>query len=269
MRSLSRNGWVARTNASDETCRTKAIMMKRRVPARLPYEIRKIELKSEFHKGTVSSRTRLDPAVVTLGWVSFLSDVASDMIYPLLPDFLTRTLGAGPAALGLDRGRRRIHGVLHQGRLRLVVRPGTAPQALRPPGIPRRGGGAAARRHRPNVGAGARDPFRGPRRKGRADAAARRAPRGADARCEPRPRFRPPEGDGQRGGGRRPDPRRAAAPIRDARGADGLPLRARAGARGRRSGPLARARPGVRLRRRPRRKPCRAGSSRAPSGRRS
>ncbi len=42
--------------------------------------------------------------MVTLGWVSFLSDVASDMIYPLLPDFLSRTLGAGPAALGLIEG---------------------------------------------------------------------------------------------------------------------------------------------------------------------
>jgi MFS family permease len=46
----------------------------------------------------------LDPGVVALGWVSFLSDVASDMIYPLLPDFLTRTLHAGPAALGLIEG---------------------------------------------------------------------------------------------------------------------------------------------------------------------
>jgi len=47
---------------------------------------------------------KLSPAVVTLGWVSFLSDVASDMIYPLLPDFLTRTLAASPAALGLIEG---------------------------------------------------------------------------------------------------------------------------------------------------------------------
>jgi len=46
----------------------------------------------------------MDPGVVALGWVSFLSDVASDMIYPLLPDFLTRTLHAGPAALGLIEG---------------------------------------------------------------------------------------------------------------------------------------------------------------------
>jgi len=41
---------------------------------------------------------------MALGWVSLLSDVASDMIYPLLPDFLTRTLHAGPAALGLIEG---------------------------------------------------------------------------------------------------------------------------------------------------------------------
>src|ERR1700674_1188125 len=47
---------------------------------------------------------RLDRGVVTLGWVSFLSDVASDMIYPLLPDCLTRTLKAGPAAIGIIEG---------------------------------------------------------------------------------------------------------------------------------------------------------------------
>jgi len=46
----------------------------------------------------------MDPGVWALGWISFLSDVASDMIYPLLPDFLTRTLHAGPAALGLIEG---------------------------------------------------------------------------------------------------------------------------------------------------------------------
>ena len=42
--------------------------------------------------------------VWALGWVSFLNDAASEMIYPLLPDFITRTLGAGPAALGLIEG---------------------------------------------------------------------------------------------------------------------------------------------------------------------
>ena len=36
--------------------------------------------------------------------MSFLNDGASEMIYPLLPDFITRVLGAGPAALGLIEG---------------------------------------------------------------------------------------------------------------------------------------------------------------------
>jgi MFS family permease len=52
----------------------------------------------------VNRRANLNPAVLTLGWMSFLSDVASDMIYPLLPSFLTKTLAAGPAALGLIEG---------------------------------------------------------------------------------------------------------------------------------------------------------------------
>jgi MFS family permease len=43
-------------------------------------------------------------SVWTLGWVSFLTDVSSEMIYPLLPAFLTKTLGAGPAAIGLIEG---------------------------------------------------------------------------------------------------------------------------------------------------------------------
>lgn len=47
---------------------------------------------------------KLSSGVVALGWVSFLTDFSSDMIYPLLPDFLTRSLGAGPAVLGLIEG---------------------------------------------------------------------------------------------------------------------------------------------------------------------
>src|SRR5262245_57447707 len=49
-------------------------------------------------------KEHLNKGVVRLGWVSLLSDVASDMIYPLLPNFLTRTLHAGPAALGIIEG---------------------------------------------------------------------------------------------------------------------------------------------------------------------
>jgi Na+/melibiose symporter-like transporter len=42
--------------------------------------------------------------VLTLGLVSFLTDVSSEMIYPLLPLFLASVLGAGPAFLGIIEG---------------------------------------------------------------------------------------------------------------------------------------------------------------------
>jgi MFS family permease len=42
--------------------------------------------------------------VLILGLVSFLTDVSSEMIYPLLPLFLTAVLGAGPAFLGVIEG---------------------------------------------------------------------------------------------------------------------------------------------------------------------
>lgn len=45
------------------------------------------------------------PAIVkTLGWVSFFTDAASEMLYPLIPIFLTVTLGAPATALGLVEG---------------------------------------------------------------------------------------------------------------------------------------------------------------------
>ncbi len=47
---------------------------------------------------------RLPATVVVLGIVSFFTDVSSEMIAPLLPVFVTVTLGAGPAALGAIEG---------------------------------------------------------------------------------------------------------------------------------------------------------------------
>src|SRR2546422_1006689 len=44
--------------------------------------------------------SRLPRQVKLLGAVSLLNDFASEMIYPLLPAFLTGMLGAGPQALG-------------------------------------------------------------------------------------------------------------------------------------------------------------------------
>ena len=49
-------------------------------------------------------RAGLTRNVVILGFVSLLNDGASEMIYPLLPVFLTAVLGAGPAALGIIEG---------------------------------------------------------------------------------------------------------------------------------------------------------------------
>src|SRR5687767_10579000 len=48
--------------------------------------------------------TRLPRPVWLLGWVSFFTDMASEMIYPLLPLFLTRVLGAGALSLGIVEG---------------------------------------------------------------------------------------------------------------------------------------------------------------------
>src|SRR5437868_4901339 len=43
---------------------------------------------------------RLPRQVKLFGWVSLLNDFASEMIYPLLPAFVTGVLGGGPQALG-------------------------------------------------------------------------------------------------------------------------------------------------------------------------
>jgi MFS family permease len=47
---------------------------------------------------------KLPKTVIALGVVSFFTDFSSEMIYPLLPVFLSSTLGAGALALGLIEG---------------------------------------------------------------------------------------------------------------------------------------------------------------------
>jgi MFS family permease len=54
--------------------------------------------------GGAAGRAALPATVVALGVVSLLTDLSSEMIYPLLPLFLTTILGAGPQALGLIEG---------------------------------------------------------------------------------------------------------------------------------------------------------------------
>jgi len=52
------------------------------------------------------TRARLPAAVILLGFTSLFTDVGTEMIFPLLPVFLTEVLKAGPAYIGLVEGRR-------------------------------------------------------------------------------------------------------------------------------------------------------------------
>ncbi|MGH7296198.1 MAG: MFS transporter, partial [Polyangiaceae bacterium] len=49
-------------------------------------------------------RPRLPLSVILLGFTSLFTDVGTEMIFPLLPVFLTEVLRAGPAYIGLVEG---------------------------------------------------------------------------------------------------------------------------------------------------------------------
>jgi MFS family permease len=51
-----------------------------------------------------SPASRLPLAIVLFGFTSLFTDIGTEMIFPLLPVFLTETLRAGPAYLGLVEG---------------------------------------------------------------------------------------------------------------------------------------------------------------------
>src|SRR2546428_11707492 len=55
-----------------------------------------------MHRGAfpAAPSQRLPRQVKLFGWVSLLNDFASEMIYPLLPAFVTGVLGGGAQALG-------------------------------------------------------------------------------------------------------------------------------------------------------------------------
>jgi len=48
--------------------------------------------------------SRLPESVVKLGWISFFTDVASEMVYPVVPLFLTAALGAPVVVIGAIEG---------------------------------------------------------------------------------------------------------------------------------------------------------------------
>src|SRR2546423_12369301 len=82
---------------------------------------------------TSSAAPTLPRQVKLFGWVSLLNDFASEMIYPLLPAFVTGVLGGGPGALGALDGAAEFAAA--------VVKLGAGPG----PG-PRGGGGAGGGR---------------------------------------------------------------------------------------------------------------------------
>src|SRR2546426_4080203 len=86
---------------------------------------------------------RLPRTVKLLGAVSLLNDFASEMIYPLLPAFITGVLGAGPQALGaLDGAAEFAASVVKFGAGRLADRR-APPAPPRRPGYPVPGRGGA------------------------------------------------------------------------------------------------------------------------------
>src|SRR6266853_615494 len=71
-----------------------------------------------------SAPSRLPRQVKLFGWVSLLNDFASEMIYPLLPAFVTGVLGGGPQALGaLDGAAEFAAACVKLGAGRLADRP--------------------------------------------------------------------------------------------------------------------------------------------------
>jgi MFS family permease len=59
---------------------------------------------ADEHPAEPRLRQRLHKTVYMLGFVSFFTDLSSEMIYPLLPIFLSSLLGAGAMALGVIEG---------------------------------------------------------------------------------------------------------------------------------------------------------------------
>src|SRR4051812_50214056 len=76
-------------------------------------------------QNTVQQTGGVPPTVKGLSLVSLFNDFASEMVYPLLPAFITGTLGGGPLLLGLLDGASELtSSVLKWISGRLADRPG-------------------------------------------------------------------------------------------------------------------------------------------------
>src|SRR6266545_727382 len=63
---------------------------------------------SQFQSQIMNQESRIDTGlprpVWLLGWASLFTDAATEMIYPLLPIYLSQVLGAGAVSLGVIEG---------------------------------------------------------------------------------------------------------------------------------------------------------------------
>src|SRR2546428_11373692 len=84
-----------------------------------------------MNSAAAPARPGLPRAVKLFGLVSLLNDFASEMIYPLLPAFVTGVLGAGAEALGALDGAAEVAAA--------VVKWGAGRRAYRPARPGRRG----------------------------------------------------------------------------------------------------------------------------------
>ena len=58
-----------------------------------------------------------------MGWVSFVADLSSEIVYPLFPLFVTGVLGAPVAVLGLIEGVAEATATVLRYPVRLALRP--------------------------------------------------------------------------------------------------------------------------------------------------
>ncbi len=57
-----------------------------------------------LRKSLIDGRDEVPEQVRLLGWLSFFNDAASELLYPIIPLFITGTLGAPVAVVGLIEG---------------------------------------------------------------------------------------------------------------------------------------------------------------------
>ena len=97
MREITRRGPRVSTYSVDRTHRLDVVHVD-------PYQSARIHVRDSLRPRMIAALRSLPRTVWLLGMISLVNDAASDMIYPLVPLYLTGVLMAGPKALGLIEG---------------------------------------------------------------------------------------------------------------------------------------------------------------------